>query len=133
MLVIIRKHSRKVAATANTGVRVDTRWDSQMGPTLTNQALCCGHQDVILAAQRQVTPPNNRYKDAMTSPLCHAETAATSIARRSNIPEAIYKGEALDSLQGLVDSYVSPSPRPFSPTSQPVLTHKRSRTRSRTL
>ena len=87
MLVIIRKHSHKVAATANTGVRVDTRWDSQMGPALTNQALCCGHQDIMLAAQRHVTPPNNRYKGAMTSLLCHAETAATSIARRSNIPE----------------------------------------------
>jgi hypothetical protein len=70
------------------------RW----GPALTNQALCCSHLDILLAAQRRVTPANNQYKGAMTSPLCYTDTAATSIARRSNIPEAIYKGEALVSL-----------------------------------
>ena len=51
-----------------------------------------------MAAQRRVTPANNRYKGAMTSPSCYTDTAATSITRRSNIPEAMYKGEALVSL-----------------------------------
>ena len=87
------------------------RW----GPALTNQARCCGHLGTISAAQRQFTPANNRYKGAVTSPLfSYTHTAATSIARREKHPQPVrHKDEALVSLQGLVDSNMSPSPHPL--------------------